>query len=123
MAGCLVLVGQVADAVVTPIIGFYCDRQKCTPSSWFLLRAGKRKFWHIVGTILLMVVFPLSYTYPLLLENGGAILRTFSIHTVVYVIIIALFQGAWAKVQVSHVSLITDLTSLQNERVALNAYR
>jgi len=26
-------------------------------------------------------------------------------------------------VQVSHVSLITDLTSLQNERVALNAYR
>lgn len=123
MAGSLVLVGQVSDAIITPIIGYYCDRQKCTPTSWFLLRAGKRKFWHIIGTILMMIVFPLSYVYPLLLENDGEILKRFSIHTIIYVFIIAAFQGAWAKVQVSHVSLITDLTSLRNERVALNAYR
>ena len=43
MAGSLVLVGQVSDAIVTPIVGFMCDRQKCTPESFFLLRAGKRK--------------------------------------------------------------------------------
>lgn len=93
MAGCLVLVGQISDAVITPIIGVVCDRQNCTPNSWFLLRAGKRKFWHIIGTALLLIAFPLSYTYPLLLEDDGAILKKFSIHTIVYVLIIALFQG------------------------------
>ena len=47
-----------------------------------------------------MIVFPLSYTYPLLLENEGSALKTFGLHTAVYTCIIALFQGAWAKVQV-----------------------
>lgn len=84
---------------------------------------GRRKFWHMLGTVLLLFAFPLVYVYPLLLPENTDAFRHFTIHLVVYVFLIAMFQMAWAMVQVSHVSLITDLTSVQNERVALNAYR
>jgi Na+/melibiose symporter-like transporter len=84
---------------------------------------GRRKFWHALGTVLLLMSYPLVYVYPLLFPEDTDVFRHFNIHICVYVFLIAMFQSAWAMVQVSHVSLITDLTSVQNERVALNAYR
>lgn len=123
MAGALILVGQVADALATPFIGYYSDKQKCNAQSFFLFRLGRRKFWHMLGTVLLLISYPLVYIYPLLFPEGTDVFRYFNFHLCLYVLMIALFQSSWAMVQVSHVSLITDLTSIQNERVALNAYR
>ena len=42
-AGVLLLVGQVADAICTPLIGYESDR---TPGCG---NYGKRKTWHLVG--------------------------------------------------------------------------
>ena len=42
---------------------------------------------------------------------------------VYYGAFIAIFQFGWAAVQVSHLSLITDLTPVSSERVELNSYR
>lgn len=77
----------------------------------------------MLGTVLMLCTYPLVYVYPLLLPDGSNAFRHLTFHLVFYVVVIALFQMAWAMVQVSHVSLITDLTSVQDERVALNAYR
>ena len=43
LAGNLVLIGQVSDAIFTPFIGYESDRTK----GW--LKLGKRKTWHLVG--------------------------------------------------------------------------
>lgn len=42
-AGVLLLVGQIADAICTPLIGYESDR---TPGCG---NYGKRKTWHLVG--------------------------------------------------------------------------
>lgn len=43
VAGVLLLVGQVADAISTPLIGYESDR---TPGFG---NYGKRKTWHLIG--------------------------------------------------------------------------
>ena len=43
LAGDLVLIGQISDAIFTPFIGYESDR---TSGFWNM---GKRKTWHFVG--------------------------------------------------------------------------
>ena len=45
MAGVIMLIGQVADAVATPFVGYHSDQ---TDNFW-LCRYGKRKTWHLLG--------------------------------------------------------------------------
>ena len=45
MAGVILLIGQVADALATPFVGFHSDQ---TDNFW-LCRYGKRKTWHLLG--------------------------------------------------------------------------
>lgn len=42
-AGILLLVGQVADGLCTPVIGYESNRHGC------ILRCGRRKSWHLLG--------------------------------------------------------------------------
>lgn len=43
LAGDLMLIGQVSDAIFTPFIGYESDRTRG------IRRIGKRKSWHLVG--------------------------------------------------------------------------
>ena len=43
IAGYLILLGQIADGVCTPLAGFLCDRF----AGW--RRLGKRKTWYLAG--------------------------------------------------------------------------
>jgi len=45
MAGNILLVGQIADGVVTPFVGYESDR------SPFSCKYGRRKTWHLVGEL------------------------------------------------------------------------
>ncbi|CAG2107216.1 unnamed protein product [Medioppia subpectinata] len=49
VASILILLGQVADALATPFVGFFSDRND---SNQLLCRYGKRKTWHLLGSIL-----------------------------------------------------------------------
>ena len=110
-AGLLLLIGQVADASATPIIGILCDKTRS--------RYGRRKTWHMIGTILVAIslfffwhtCLPCSPSTPLALK------------IFYFAIPICIFQFGWASVQISHLSLIPELTSDENERVGLNAIR
>lgn len=109
-AGLLILIGQVADALATPVIGFLCDKTH--------VRYGRRKLWHLIGTI--MVALSLFFFWHTCLGCHNSHL---AVKVVYFSIPIIIFQFGWASVQISHLSLIPELTSDRNERVGLNAIR
>ncbi|XP_042220071.1 major facilitator superfamily domain-containing protein 12-like [Homarus americanus] len=112
LSGFLLLMGQVADAVSTPLIGLQSDRG-CSFCTY-----GRRKSWHAIGTVCVLVSFPFIFIVCGLcfatLGFGYILLLGF---------MICLFQFGWAATQVSHLALIPDLTNLEAERDELNIIR
>lgn len=107
--GLVILLGQIADGIFTPFIGIICDRTVC--------RYGRRKIWHLIGSILVTVTFPLLLIH--LLKDVTKDL----VKMVYYVGIAAVFQFGWGCVQISHLALIPEIARRNNERVELNAIR
>lgn len=131
-AGMLILIGQVADAAATPIIGFLCDITH--------VRYGRRKLWHLIGTCMVAISFFFLWHTCLAckmsvsgtsLVNSTTFSNSSGSHTVTplaweivyFSVPIIIFQTGWASVQISHLSLIPELTPNKNERVGLNAIR
>ncbi|XP_029004273.1 major facilitator superfamily domain-containing protein 12 [Betta splendens] len=112
-AGVLLLIGQIADGVCTPLIGYKSDGTSGAR------RHGKRKTWHLLGTVCVLVSFPFIFN-PCLPCSGAsppwAQLAYFSPFVVV-------FQCGWAATQISHLSLIPELVSSESAKVELTAYR
>ncbi|KAL0279182.1 UNVERIFIED_CONTAM: hypothetical protein PYX00_000792 [Menopon gallinae] len=127
LTGSLLLVGQVMDAVATPVVGIFADR------------TGRRKLWHLAGTLMTVVSFPLVFMgwppYPYSGEKTNS--TNPSDHNasesdsslvawmvgVYYVLLIVIFQIGWAVVQIAHLALIPMMTPLQTERAELTAIR
>lgn len=109
-AGLLLLIGQVVDAMCTPIIGYLCDKTQCI--------YGRRKIWHLVGTICVATSFSFIYHVCFNCEKVEI-----SYLVLYYASFIAVFQFGWASTQISHLALIPDLTSDKNEQVGLNSIR
>lgn len=139
-AGLLMLVGQVADGIATPFIGIECDKK----FEWWMCKYGRRKTWHLVGTLCVLircvlVIHLLTHSECDILKPNVACLSCsfpFVFHLcifcenspetsqiVYYSAFIIIFQFGWAAVQISHLSLIPDLTPISSERVELNALR
>lgn len=114
LAGALLLVGQVADALATPFVGIESDRD----DDFWLCRYGRRKTWHLVGTLCVVGSFPFLFARPLGGQGSSQ-----EAEFVYYAALIIIFQLGWASTQVSHLSLIPDLTPIPHERVELNALR
>ena len=50
LSGIILLIGQVADAISTPLVGILSDHgQCCCIGGQKLCNYGKRKIWHLVG--------------------------------------------------------------------------
>ncbi|GFU25940.1 major facilitator superfamily domain-containing protein 12 [Nephila pilipes] len=114
IAGNLLLLGQVADALSTPFVGYESDR----PNDLWLCKYGRRKAWHLVGTLCVLMSFPFLFMECVSCSNSSQ-----NAKFLYYGAFIVIFQFGWAAVQVSHLSLIPDLTPLSCERVELNSYR
>ncbi|XP_034935134.1 major facilitator superfamily domain-containing protein 12-like isoform X1 [Chelonus insularis] len=102
-AGALLLLGQLVDALMTPIFGILVDKY------------SKKKVWHIIGSVLVTLSFPIIF--------GSFIDTSNSTSMVVDVIGITIFQTGWAAVQISHLSMIPLLTDLPLVRAELTAIR
>ncbi|KAF6197815.1 hypothetical protein GE061_008782 [Apolygus lucorum] len=115
MAGVLMIVGQVADAISTPIIGTLSDRgsTKLTKA-----KVGKRKSWYIVGTVLVVCAKPFMFSpcFPCKNSMDG-------IKVLYYSAFIIVFQIGWAAVQTIHLAMVADLTSNEKERTFLLSLR
>lgn len=114
-AGYLLLIGQIADAVATPLIGIVSDKGS---SAWYC-KLGRRKTWHIAGTCFVILSFPLIFSPRLKVFQ----FLDDSLHMVYYIPFVVLFQFGWAAVQIAHLSLVPDLTPDDVERTSLLSLR
>ncbi|XP_069029431.1 major facilitator superfamily domain-containing protein 12-like [Embiotoca jacksoni] len=112
-AGVLLLVGQIADAICTPLIGYESDQ---TPGCGSY---GKRKTWHLVGT--LSVVLSFSFVFNRCLGCDPSTPQWASL--IYFIPFIIVFQFGWAATQISHLSLIPELVTCEHAKVELTAYR
>lgn len=112
-AGVLLLVGQIADAICTPLIGYESDR---TPGCG---NYGKRKTWHFVGS--LSVVLSFAFIFNQCLRCDSFTPQWASL--IYFIPFIVVFQFGWAATQISHLSLIPELVTCEHAKVELTAYR
>ncbi|KAK7872426.1 hypothetical protein R5R35_007030 [Gryllus longicercus] len=106
LAGSMLLIGQVTDALATPVVGVLSDKK------------GSRKLWHLAGTGLVLISFPLIFS-----PCPGCDRDTPTLMALYYAAIISVFQIGWAVVQISHLAIIPDLTEDQEKRAGLTAIR
>ncbi|XP_035026846.1 major facilitator superfamily domain-containing protein 12 [Hippoglossus stenolepis] len=112
-AGVLLLVGQVADALSTPLIGYESDRNPGCGNY------GRRKTWHLVGTVSVVLSFAFIFNQCL----GCNSLTPQWVSLTYFIPFIIVFQFGWAATQISHLSLIPELVTCEHAKVELTAYR
>lgn len=110
LSGAMLLIGQLADGISTPVVGVLADR------------IGNRKAWHITGSILVLISFPTLFA-SCLGCNDTIPKSTSWVVAIYYASLIIIFQAGWAIVQISHLALIPDLTPTQHGRSELTAIR
>lgn len=108
VAGGLVMVGQVGDALATPIIGYLADRH------------GTKRQWHIGGTVLVLVAFPLIFSWCPGCDEAA--LQPWWQPTY-FTVVILVFQLGWATVQITHLAMIPEIGRSQTDRSDLTAIR
>ncbi|XP_031557299.1 major facilitator superfamily domain-containing protein 12-like [Actinia tenebrosa] len=107
--GLVILFGQIADAISNWTTGIVSDRT--------ISRYGRRKKWHLVGTLTVTACFPLLLIR--VLDPQTSELLRFGY----FVVVIFGFQCGWGCVQVSHLSLIPEISNQGDERMELNVIR
>lgn len=141
-AGILLLIGQIADGICTPLIGYESDRVAGCGSY------GKRKTWHLVGKVVvthththgdtLVLFFDITsnfcffpgtlcviVSFPFIFNPCfGCTAGTPNWVGITYFSpFIIVFQFGWAATQISHLALIPELVSCEHDKVELTAYR
>jgi Na+/melibiose symporter-like transporter len=107
--GLVILLGQVADAISNWTTGVLSDRT--------VSRYGRRKVWHLVGTVIVTIAFPMLLIRVLNPESSDLLKFGY------FVVAIVGLQFGWGCVQVSHLSLIPEISSQGDERMKLNVIR
>ncbi|XP_054717075.1 major facilitator superfamily domain-containing protein 12-like [Uloborus diversus] len=115
-AGLVLLVGQVADAIATPLLGYEVSSEKATGA--FCRKYGRRKFLHLFGTICVVISFPFIFSICPGCQNADEYALMMML-----IPLVIIFQVGWAAVQVSHLSLIPVITPHEGERDFLNVLR
>lgn len=105
-AGTLVMLGQVSDAISTPIVGLLADRY------------GTKRKWHIFGTGLVFVAFPMIFSICPFCDIAPSWWPP-----IYFTIYIVLFQFAWAVVQITHLAMIPEMSKTMKDRADLTATR
>lgn len=116
VAGVIMIIGQVADACATPVVGLLSDQgSNHPPRSRFF---GKRKSWYFAGTVIVLITIPFMFSpcLPCRKSNDWVKLGYFSVF-------IVFFQFGWAAVQTMHLAMAADLTYHDSERTFLLSLR
>ncbi len=106
LAGTILLIVKIWDAVNDPIIGWLTDK---TQTRW-----GRRRPWLLFGAAPFGLLFFLQWVVPPFDVTGKFIY---------YLIIALLFDTAFTVVNVPYTALTPELTRDYDERTALNSYR
>ncbi|XP_031768909.2 major facilitator superfamily domain-containing protein 12-like isoform X2 [Galleria mellonella] len=111
VAGAMLLLGQVIDALATPAVGMLADKY------------GTKKNWHLTGSIIVTCTFPLLFV-----RCWGCSATETSANVAwwmpsYYASLIIFFQIGWAIVQISHLAMIPDITDDLQIRSDLTSIR
>ena len=106
MAGTILLIAKIWDAVNDPILGSISDRTK---SRW-----GRRRPWLLFAALPFGLLFFLQYLVP----NATDIWKF-----VYYLIIAILFDTALTAINLPYASLTAELSHDYDERTSLSSYR
>eukprot|EP00088_Acartia_fossae_P035283 TRINITY_DN36317_c0_g1_i6.p1 TRINITY_DN36317_c0_g1~~TRINITY_DN36317_c0_g1_i6.p1 ORF type:complete len:503 (-),score=44.66 TRINITY_DN36317_c0_g1_i6:227-1705(-) len=114
-SGVILLVGQLADGVSTTFVGLMSDKPD---NIWLCRKYGRRKSWHLVGVICVILSFPFIFHSCLGCSDADEWAQ------VIYFSAFALiFQFGWASCQISHLALIPALAQDPLDRTGLTAIR
>lgn len=114
-AGIVMLSGQIADGLATPVAGALSDKTRT--------RFGKRKPWYIAGTIMVAVCFIFIFQ-PCFFCSKSASEEDQKVTKIIYYVMFpSLFNVGWAFVQIAHMSLVPSLTVSKCRRDSLNNFR
>eukprot|EP00300_Choanocystis_sp_HF-7_P030537 c39395_g1_i1.p1 GENE.c39395_g1_i1~~c39395_g1_i1.p1 ORF type:complete len:504 (+),score=85.64 c39395_g1_i1:65-1576(+) len=113
-AGTVLLAGQVADALATPVTGLLSDAtpEGCQSRA---LGLGRRKLWHLLGTLLSAACFWVMF--------GGWQPFSGTKRTIFLAASASIFNVGWAAVQVAHLALVPELNSCDVARTHLQSSR
>jgi glycoside/pentoside/hexuronide:cation symporter, GPH family len=106
LAGSVLMIGKIADAINDPIIGSLTDR---THTRW-----GRRLPWMIGGAIPFGLIYLLQWLIP---TTDQWLLFAY------YVLIGVLFNIAYTMINLPYQALTPELTTDYNERTSLNSFR
>lgn len=106
IAGSILMIGKISDAVNDPIIGVMSDR---TVHPW-----GRRYPWMVFGAIPFGILFFLQWIVP---TTNQSFLFWY------YVVIAVLFNIAYTIVNLPYAALTPELTQDFHERTSLNSFR
>jgi len=112
LAGRVLLIGKIWDAVNDPVVGVLSDR---TRSRW-----GRRHSWMIFSAIPFGVFFFLQWIVPNFSNDPEANQTALFWY---YAIISILFNMAFTGVNLPYTALTAELTQDYNERTSLNSFR
>ncbi|UBF26595.1 MFS transporter [Kovacikia minuta CCNUW1] len=112
LAGSVLLIGKVWDAINDPIVGVLSDRTK---SRW-----GRRHSWMIFGAVPFGIFFFLQWLVPRFSDNPNA--NQWGLFWY-YVIISILFNSFYTAVNLPYTALTPELTQDYDERTSLNSFR
>lgn len=98
-AGAMVMMGQVGDAIATPIVGLLSDK------------FGTKRSWHVFGSFLVLLTFPLIFAMCPFCDILPEWWKYFY-----FSVIILIFQFGWPVVQITHLAMIPELSRTQRDR-------
>ena len=114
-AGIFMAIGQLADGIATVIVGILSDKKDLFK---LCIRYGNRKSWHLLGTICVAIAFPFIFMPCLNCENSSQ-----DVKLVYYSGFAIVLMFGWASVQISHLAMIPELATSQNEHTLLTSIR
>ena len=115
-AGWLMLYGLISVAVSSAICSFLIDNFKIPYLSKTL---GKRKAWHLIGTVLGAIVIPFYFSSCFLCQSDQG-----QWQLMIYIPVLnTMLSFSFGLMEISHLSIIPAIAKDQSEAVELNAWR
>jgi len=114
-AGVILLVGQLADGASTTFVGLMSDKPD---NIWLCRKYGRRKSWHLVGTLCVIISFPFIFHTCMGCSDADEWAQV-----IYYSAFAVIFQFGWASCQISHLALIPALADEPSQRTGLTTVR
>ena len=115
-AGIILVAGQLSTFIANALFGYCCDR---VDVPFLSQRVGRRKTWHLIGTIFTAVFFMLSFIPCLFCTESSSSLVKFAYFMCVF----SMASFWYGAVEMGHISVIPEIAKNQDECVLINSLR